>query len=103
MSTTGGRRHRARTTSVRPDAGLAHYVAVSHYDPGMDDDDKAAVIRAIQRLAAENGGVPVGRERFVAEAGFRTYLWEGRHWATWGDAVREAGYEPKGTEPTSTH
>jgi hypothetical protein len=56
--------------------------------------DKAAVIRAIQRLAAENGGVPVGRERFIAETGLPQSLWEGRIWLTWSDAVREAGYEP---------
>jgi hypothetical protein len=61
----------------------------------MSDLDKAAVIRAIQRLAEDNDGVPVGKERFVAETGFRPSVWEGRFWLTWGDAVREAGYEPK--------
>lgn len=60
----------------------------------MDGADKAAVIRAIQRLAVENGGVPVGRERFIAETGLPQSLWEGRIWLTWSDAVREAGYEP---------
>lgn len=61
----------------------------------MDGDEKAAVIRAIQRLAEQNGEVPVGKERFITETGFRPSLWEGRYWLTWGDAVREAGYEPK--------
>lgn len=61
----------------------------------MDGAQKAAVIRAIQQLADANGGVPVGRERFIEETGFRPYLWEGQFWLTWGDAVREAGYEPK--------
>lgn len=61
----------------------------------MSDLDKAAIIGAIQRLAEDNDGVPVGKERFVAETGFRPSLWEGRLWLTWGDAVREAGYEPK--------
>lgn len=60
----------------------------------MDGADKAAVIRAIQGLAEENGGVPVGRERFVAETGFRPSLWDGGIWLRWNDAVREAGYEP---------
>jgi len=60
----------------------------------MDGVHKAAVISAIQRLAEENGGVPVGKERFVAETGFSDYLFQGRLWITWGDAVREAGYEP---------
>jgi hypothetical protein len=60
----------------------------------MDGAHKAAVIRAIQQLAEENGGVPVGKERFVAETGFSDYLFQGRLWATWSDAVREAGYDP---------
>jgi hypothetical protein len=70
------------------------FVGVAGYDPGMDGHDKAAVIQAIQRLAEENGGVPVGRDRFIAETGFPQSMWEGRIWLTWGDAVREAGYEP---------
>ena len=60
----------------------------------MDAVEKAAVLVAIQRLAERNGGVPVGRERFIAETGFRPSLWAGGIWLTWGDAVREAGYEP---------
>lgn len=58
----------------------------------MDGDEKAAVGRAIQRLTEENG-MPVGRERFVAETGFPQSLWEARIWLTWGEAVREASYE----------
>jgi len=75
--------------------GSRQRVGAGGYDPGMDGDGKAAVIRAIQRLAEENGGVPVGRDRFLAETGLPQSLWEGRYWLTWGDAVREAGYEPK--------
>jgi hypothetical protein len=46
----------------------------------MDGADKAAVTRAIQQLADENGGVPVGKERFVAETGLADYLFQGRLW-----------------------
>lgn len=60
----------------------------------MDGPDKAAVIRAIRRLAEENGGVPIGKERFIAETGFPDYLFQGRLWINWSEAVREAGYEP---------
>ncbi|MHA3021293.1 GIY-YIG nuclease family protein [Mycobacterium sp. BMJ-28] len=60
----------------------------------MDGADKAAVIAAIQRLAEENGGVPVGRDRFIAETGLPDYYWQGRYWLSWSDAVREAGYVP---------
>lgn len=62
--------------------------------PVMDGADKAAVIRAIQQLAEANGGVPIGRDRFVAETGFQEYLFQGRLWLNWSEAVREAGYEP---------
>ncbi|MGH3556409.1 MAG: GIY-YIG nuclease family protein [Mycobacterium sp.] len=75
--------------------GMAASVASASYDSGMDAVDKAAVVLAIRRLAEQNGGAPIGKERFVAETGFRPSLWEGRFWLTWGDAVREAGYEPK--------
>lgn len=32
----------------------------------------------------------------MAETGFPEYLWAGKYWLNWGDAVREAGYEPRG-------
>lgn len=60
----------------------------------MSDLEKAAVIRAIQRLAEQNGGVPIGKERFVAETGIPDYLFQGRLWISWSEAIREAGYEP---------
>lgn len=60
----------------------------------MSAVDKDAVISAIQRLAEQNGGVPIGKERFVSETGFRPYLWEGQLWLTWSDAVRDAGFQP---------
>jgi hypothetical protein len=71
-------------------------VPVRRYDPVMDGDgaDKSAVVKAIQRLAEQNGGVPVGKERFIAETGFPDYFFQGRLWVTWSEAVREAGYEP---------
>lgn len=56
--------------------------------------DKAEILAAIRRCADENGGVAVGRERFVALTGIRESDWLGRYWARWGDAVSEAGYEP---------
>jgi len=61
-------------------------------------DEKAAVIAAIKRLTQENGVVP-GRARFIGETGFPQYLFEGKIWANWSDAVREAGYEPNGLNP----
>lgn len=56
--------------------------------------DKAAILDVIREQAEANGGVPVGRGRFEALTGIRERDWAGRYWARWGDAVREAGYEP---------
>ena len=58
----------------------------------MKKDD---ILREIQRTAHENGGVPLGRQRFFAATGIRESDWVGRHWTRWSDAVREAGLEPQ--------
>ena len=48
----------------------------------------------LKRTATQNGGAPLGRDRFEKETGIRTSDWEGRYWARWNDVVREAGLEP---------
>jgi hypothetical protein len=55
---------------------------------------KAEILKEIRRLAVENGGTPVGRQRFFAETGIRESDWLGRYWSRWNDAVEEAGLEP---------
>lgn len=57
--------------------------------------DRQFIVAAIQRTAAANGGEPPGRERFARVTGIRTSDWLGRYWARWGDALIEAGFEPK--------
>lgn len=54
--------------------------------------DRDTIIAEIKRTAAENGGKPLGRERFQSETGIRYHEWM-RYWARFGDALREAGYE----------
>jgi len=56
--------------------------------------DRQHIIAEIKRTAQENGGVPLGRGRFVNETGIRISDWSGRFWARWGDALLEAGFQP---------
>lgn len=55
---------------------------------------KRHILEEIKRTAQENGGRPLGRQRFEAETGIKSSDWEGKFWARWGDAVVEAGFRP---------
>jgi hypothetical protein len=48
----------------------------------------------IRRTAAANEGIPLGVQRFFAETSIKSSDWNGRFWARWGDALREAGFQP---------
>jgi hypothetical protein len=55
---------------------------------------KDHILAEIRRTAEANDGIPLGQRRFATETGIRESDWTGRYWARWGDAVREAGFEP---------
>jgi hypothetical protein len=55
--------------------------------------NRQQILDEIRRTARENGGKPLGRERFEKSTGIKQTDWYGRYWARWGDAVREAGLE----------
>jgi len=52
------------------------------------------ILTEIRRTANENGGTPLGTDRFLAETGIKTSDWQGKFWARWGDALVEAGFKP---------
>lgn len=54
--------------------------------------ERDAILDAIKKAAASNGGRPVGRGRFEEVTGITEYDL-GRYWARYGDAVTEAGFE----------
>ncbi len=56
--------------------------------------DKEEIIKEIVRTAEENGGVPLGRDRFHQVTNVNSSDWYGKYWAKWNDAVIEAGYAP---------
>lgn len=56
--------------------------------------DKEYILAEIRRIAAANGGKAPGMIRFDAETGIKQHDWYGRYWIRWGDALREAGFEP---------
>jgi hypothetical protein len=55
---------------------------------------KNQILELIVRTAKENGGVPLGSNRFQSETGIREVDWLGRYWARWNDALKEAGFAP---------
>ncbi len=54
---------------------------------------KQDIINAIRQAAKDNGGKPLGTDRFEKETGINPYDW-GKYWARFGDAQKEAGFEP---------
>jgi len=61
--------------------------------------DRQHIIDQIRRTA-ENGRA-IEQTRFETETGVKQHQWRGKYWANWGDAIKEAGYEPN--EWTAAH
>lgn len=61
---------------------------------GMGEYTREEIVAEIQRATARDDGKPVGMVRFATLTGITRRAWQGVYWATWGDALREAGFEP---------
>ena len=61
--------------------------------------NKQHILEQIKRTAKENGGAPLGVDRFASATGISEAAWRGRLWARWSDAVREAGFTPNTLRP----
>jgi len=61
--------------------------------------NKQHILDEIRRTAKENGGVPLGKNRFESETGIKESDWSGRFWARWGQAVEEAGFQANSLQP----
>lgn len=64
--------------------------------------DRQTILDEVRRLAAENGGVPLGRDRFEVATGLKRNDWEGRYWIRWSDLIAEAGFEPNAMQAPFT-
>lgn len=56
--------------------------------------DKQFILSEIRRTAELNGGKPLGQRAFLTATGIAVHEWLGVHWARWGGALVEAGFEP---------
>lgn len=55
---------------------------------------KEHILSEIRRTALGHAGVPLGVQRFFADTGIKDSDWHGRFWARWGDALKEAAFQP---------
>jgi hypothetical protein len=51
------------------------------------------IIAEIKRIAEEIGRPP-GKNIFQERTGIKPYSWNGVYWVSWGDALKEAGFQP---------
>jgi hypothetical protein len=54
---------------------------------------KEEILEQIRRTAKDNGGRPLGLDRFEKETGIKPYDWE-KYWSRFGAAQQEAGFAP---------
>lgn len=63
-----------------------------------DDPERAIILDALRKAAAENAGRPPGEKQFRSITGFPAAAWKGKHWIRWSDLIRDAGYAGLGRQ-----
>lgn len=61
-----------------------------------DDRERSAILDALRRAAADNGGQPPGEKQFRTSTGISAAAWSGKHWIRWSELIRDAGYTGTG-------
>ncbi|MBI3817787.1 MAG: GIY-YIG nuclease family protein [Planctomycetes bacterium] len=59
----------------------------------MTNITKQEILEAIRQTARDNGGAPLGRDRFEKESGINFYYIQ-KYWSNFGQALSEAGFTP---------
>lgn len=57
-----------------------------------DDAEKALIVAAIRKAAADNGGLPPNEMQFRRVTGYSAYTWRGKYWVRWSEALQDAGF-----------
>jgi hypothetical protein len=52
---------------------------------------KEHILSEIRRTAAENGGAPLGVDRFLGETGIKESDWRGKFWVRWNGGCKRSG------------
>ncbi len=55
---------------------------------------KHDILQKIRQIASETGEPP-GQTKFASLTGVKDHVWRGKFWRGWGDALAEAGFEPR--------
>src|SRR5207237_1245921 len=88
---SAARRRRGNVDRAHEPGSRGSVVSGTRTRSTSSEYNRDTILAEIRRTAAENAGKPLGMARFRDETGIRPEDWEGRYWARWSDAIREAG------------
>ena len=89
-----GERIFLRTFPITGREKARNVASLSRTRHNLEEMDKQQILDEIRRTANENGGKPLGRQKFYGETGIKESDWLGKFWIRWNDALAEAGLSP---------